>query len=127
MTRVFTLDAIARCESRGHHVFRFVWSWNEVGFDECEDCGAMGPWWERQRARPVVSTRALRAMADDGTRQARNDYIRELRAAGAELLELSKQFGMSIQMVSRICTGVQRGAGGRDAIEAVRARHAVGT
>lgn len=88
MTHVFTLDAIARCESRGRHVFSWRWSWHDVGFDECTDCGATGPVGTRPRA-PVtvpvdagaaddVATPRAAAAGDDTARLQRNAYMREL-------------------------------------------------
>lgn len=38
MTRVFSLEAMAICEQRGHS-FAWVSTWHDVGFDECTRCG----------------------------------------------------------------------------------------
>lgn len=38
MTHVFSLEAMATCEQRGHS-FAWVATWHDVGFDECTRCG----------------------------------------------------------------------------------------
>jgi hypothetical protein len=38
VTRVFSLEAMATCEQRGHS-FAWVSTWHDVGFDECSRCG----------------------------------------------------------------------------------------
>ncbi len=38
MTRVFSIEAMATCEQRGHS-FAWVSTWHDVGFDECSRCG----------------------------------------------------------------------------------------
>lgn len=46
MTHVFSLDAIATCEQRGH-AFAWVETWHGIGFDECSRCGVTGATRER--------------------------------------------------------------------------------
>lgn len=42
MTHVFSLEAMAACEQRGH-AFAWVRTWHDVGFDECTRCGLTRP------------------------------------------------------------------------------------
>ena len=46
MTHVFSLEAIATCEQRGH-AFAWVETWHGIGFDECSRCGVTGATRER--------------------------------------------------------------------------------
>ena len=46
MTHVFSLEAIATCEHRGH-AFAWVETWHGIGFDECSRCGVTGATRER--------------------------------------------------------------------------------
>ena len=62
MTHVFSLEAIATCEQRGH-VFAWVETWHGIGFDECSRCGATGA--TRERSAGILPGAAVDAPAYD--------------------------------------------------------------
>lgn len=106
--RVFEPEAVAACDRDGH---RFKWvstsqTWPNNGFEECRRCGASG----RGGLRPdLYGDHAAEPDVEDPDRSRRverNEAILAARAAGgpgSKLAELAERFGLSEQMISRIC------------------------
>jgi hypothetical protein len=125
VTYVFSLEAIATCEQRGH-AFAWVETWHGIGFDECSRCGVTGATRERSAGiLPGATVDAPDHVADAGTmvaaaatvptrrvssgrmnrNAARDDQIRARVAAGESQRSIAQAFGMHQSRVTQILRG----------------------
>jgi len=117
LTHVFSLEAMATCEQRGH-AFAWVRTWHDVGFDECTRCGLTRPGGAEESAAGILPGTTVDEpqdhVADVGqvvtpkrgpgapAKTERNEKIRARVAAGESRSALAQEFGVSLCLIYQI-------------------------
>lgn len=91
MTHVFSLDAIATCEQRGH-AFAWVETWHGIGFDECSRCGATGA--TRERSAGILPGATVDAPTYDWDSVRKHEAGQWCAATERDLANLAKPGGV---------------------------------
>lgn len=91
MTHVFSLEAIATCEQRGH-AFAWVETWHGIGFDECSRCGATGA--TRERSAGILPGATVDAPTYDWDSVRKHEAGQWCAATERDLANLAKPGGV---------------------------------
>lgn len=91
MTHVFSLEAIATCEQRGH-AFAWVETWHGIGFDECRRCGFSGA--TRERSAGILPGATVDAPTYDWDSVRKHEAGQWCAATERDLANLAKPGGV---------------------------------